>query len=65
MTFGGGILNDLYDREPDLVTLTLIDAFTACGPTALRDTLRHVPLTLLRSPDSGIIGAAAIARDLT
>ncbi len=64
MTFGGGILNELYDKQPDLVIKTLSTSFNACGPDALRETLAHVPLALLRSHDSGIIGAAALAREL-
>ena len=64
MTFGGGILNGLYDADPDLVTRALSEAFDACGPDALRDTLKHVPLALLQSADSGLIGAAALAREL-
>ncbi len=64
LTFGGGIVNRLYDADPVLVAETISDAFDACGPDALRETLRQTPLALLRSPDSGIIGAASLAREL-
>lgn len=64
LVFGGGILNGLYDADPTLVTETLAAGFTACGPKVLRDTLQNVPLTLLRDADSGLVGAAVIAKNL-
>ena len=64
IVFGGGILNGLFDAAPDLVTETISDAFTACGPDALRPTMQAVPLRLMRDADSGLIGAAELARDL-
>ncbi|MEM7809200.1 MAG: glucokinase [Planctomycetota bacterium] len=64
MIFGGGILNRLYDHDADLVTRLLAESFDATGPSALHDTLANTPLVLLRSDDSGIIGAAALARSL-
>jgi glucokinase len=63
MTFGGGILVGLHDRDPDLVTSCLFPAFNACGPEALHATLEKTPLALLRSPDSGLLGATALARE--
>ena len=62
MTFGGGILNALYDADPHRVAATLRESFDACGPDVLRGTLRATPLRLLRTPDSGLIGAASLAR---
>ena len=63
VTFGGSILNDLYARAPQLVTETVVDGFTACGPDALRPMMEAAPLRLLRSGDSGLVGAAVLARD--
>lgn len=64
LIFGGGILNQLYDAEPDLVAETLADAFTACGPQVLREMLANTPLSLLRDAESGLVGAAVIAKGL-
>ncbi len=61
--FGGNILNMLHDHDPARFTAAVSAAFDACGPDALRDTLVNVPLHLIRSPDSGLRGAAALARE--
>jgi glucokinase len=60
---GGNILNLLYDDNPQHFTATVLKAFDACGPEALRETVTSVPIHLIRSPDSGLRGAAVLARE--
>ena len=59
---GGNILNLLYDDNPQHFTATVLEDFDACGPDALRETVTSVPIHLIRSPDSGLRGAAVLAR---
>ena len=61
VVFGGGLLNALFDADPALVRDTLVPAFDACGPDVLRGTMTDTPLRLLRTADSGLIGAAVLA----
>ncbi len=61
--FGGGLLNSLHATHPRVFD-DLIDGFTACGPEVLRPLMAAVPLRLLTTGDSGLRGAAAIARSL-
>ena len=61
---GGHILNLLYDDNPSHFTATVLDELTAVGPDAVRQTLIDVPVKLVRSGDSGLIGAAVLAREL-
>ena len=61
VVFGGGLLNALFDADPALVRETLVPAFDACGPDVLRGTMTGTPLRLLRTADSGLIGAAVLA----
>jgi glucokinase len=60
---GGNILNLLYDDNPQHFTATILEEFDACGPPALKETLHNVPIQLVRSPDSGLRGAAVLARE--
>ncbi len=60
---GGNILNLLYDDNPQHFVATILDDFDACGPAALRETVKNVPLHLVRSSDSGLRGAAVLARE--
>lgn len=60
---GGQLLNLLYDDNPQHFTATVLDDFNACGPEVLRQTMKSVPVHLIRSPDSGLRGAAALARE--
>jgi glucokinase len=62
ITFAGGLLNALWDADAMFVREHLLPAFDACGPEVLRSTLHETPLRLLRSSDSGLIGAGALAR---
>ena len=61
---GGHILNLLYDDNPQHFAATVLDELTAVGPEAVRRTLLDVPVKLIRSPDSGLRGAAVLAREL-
>lgn len=61
MYFGGNLLNMLHDHEPRRFCELISRAFDACGPDALRGMMRDVPLWLIRSADSGLRGAAALA----
>ena len=61
---GGNILNLLYDDNPQHFAATILDELTAVGPEAVRQTLTDVPVKLIRSPDSGLRGAAVLAREL-
>lgn len=60
---GGNILNLLYDDQPERFVATFLGEFDAVGPDALRETLENTPIHLLRSPDSGLRGAAVLARE--
>src|SRR5688572_19709977 len=59
---GGNILNLLYEDNPQHFIATILEDFDACGPRALRETVTSVPIHLIRSPDSGLRGAAVLAR---
>lgn len=60
---GGNILNMLYDDNPADFVATFLANFNAVGPRALRETLENTPIHLIRSPDSGLRGAAVLARE--
>ena len=57
----GGLLNAIHVACSDKFA-HFEDAFTRCGPDVLRDYLAAVPLRLLTTSDSGLRGAAALAR---
>ena len=62
MYFGGNLLNLLYDADRDHFVERVSGGFDACGPAVLREMMGDVPLVLVRSADSGLRGAAALAQ---
>ena len=61
LLIGGSILNDLFDHDAEFVTKHVLQGLSMIGPEVLRPTISQTPVQLLRSSDSGLIGAATLA----